>query len=144
MKKQLIICVDFDGTIVEHKFPEIGPEMPNAFKTLRKLQDAGHRLILWTCREDIRTGQKYLSDAVNYCEENGIKFESINFGLLSTDLELCFFSRKPHCDLFIDDRNLGGFPGWDVVDSHIFGGGNITWDLKALDQLHKLTKYKVI
>jgi hypothetical protein len=25
------IAIDFDGTIVEHRFPEIGPEVPGEF-----------------------------------------------------------------------------------------------------------------
>lgn len=43
----MIIAVDFDGTIVEHKYPEIGRELPFAIETLKKLQQERHRLILW-------------------------------------------------------------------------------------------------
>ncbi|HAW51174.1 MAG TPA: hydrolase, partial [Flavobacteriales bacterium] len=42
------IAVDFDGTIVEHAYPEIGKEMLFAFETLKALRDKGHKLILWT------------------------------------------------------------------------------------------------
>ena len=42
----MIIAVDFDGTIVEHRYPEIGREKPFAFDTLKMLQKEGHRLIL--------------------------------------------------------------------------------------------------
>ena len=45
----MIIAVDFDGTIVEHKYPEIGRELPFAIETLKKLQQERHRLILWKC-----------------------------------------------------------------------------------------------
>ena len=45
----MIIAVDFDGTIVEHKYPAIGKEIPFAFETLRKLQTEHHKLILWSC-----------------------------------------------------------------------------------------------
>ena len=45
----MIIAVDFDGTIVEHKYPEIGRELPFAIETLKKLQQERHRLILWSC-----------------------------------------------------------------------------------------------
>ena len=34
----MIIAVDFDGTIVEHKYPAIGKEIPFAIETLKKLQ----------------------------------------------------------------------------------------------------------
>ena len=45
------IAIDFDGTIVEHKYPAIGKEIPYAIETLKKLQADRHRLILWTARE---------------------------------------------------------------------------------------------
>lgn len=47
----MIIAVDFDGTIVEHKYPEIGRELPFAIETLKKLQQERHRLILWSVRK---------------------------------------------------------------------------------------------
>ena len=46
----MIIAVDFDGTIVEHRYPSIGRELPFATYTLKKLAGEGHRLILWTVR----------------------------------------------------------------------------------------------
>lgn len=55
----MIIAVDFDGTIVEHKYPAIGKEIPFAFETLRKLQTEHHKLILWSVREG-----KLLDEAV--------------------------------------------------------------------------------
>jgi len=103
------IAVDFDGTIVEHAYPEIGDEMLFAFDTLKALQEKGHRLILWTFRD----GQ-YLMDAVDYCKENGIEFFAVNQSFAEEEYDLSI-SRKIQCDLFIDDRNVGGFPGWSEV-----------------------------
>lgn len=37
-ENSLTIAVDFDGTIVEHKYPDIGNEMLFAFATLKALQ----------------------------------------------------------------------------------------------------------
>ena len=68
-----IIAVDFDGTIVEHAFPQIGKPIPFAIETLLKLQKEGYRLVLWT----VRTG-KLLNDAVQYCRERGLEFYAIN------------------------------------------------------------------
>ena len=65
----MIIAVDFDGTIVEHRYPEIGREKPFAFDTLKMLQKEGHRLILWTVRED-----KLLEEAVEFCRQHGVEF----------------------------------------------------------------------
>ena len=69
----LRIAVDFDGTIVEHKYPQIGKEMLFAFSTLKALQEKGYKLILWT----YRCG-KELDEAVEYCKKNGIEFYAIN------------------------------------------------------------------
>lgn len=65
----MIIAVDFDGTIVEHKYPEIGRELPFAIETLKKLQQERHRLILWSVREG-----KLLQEAVDFCRERGLEF----------------------------------------------------------------------
>ena len=105
----LIIAVDFDGTIVEDAYPKIGKPNIFAFETLKKLQDEGHRLILWT----YRCGNR-LEEAVKFCESNDIFFYAVNSSFpeenYSPDV-----SRKIHADLFIDDRNIGGFMGWGEI-----------------------------
>lgn len=105
----LTIAVDFDGTIVEHKYPAIGDEMLFAFDTLKALQKKGHRLILWTYRAG-----KTLDEAVEYCKKNGVTFYAVNRSYPEETLEEGI-SRKINADLFIDDRNAGGFPGWGDV-----------------------------
>src|SRR5690554_2407051 len=104
-----IIAVDFDGTIVEHKYPAIGKEMLFAFSTLRALQTKGHRMILWTYRK----GDK-LQEAVDFCKENGFEFYAVNENYPGVIKE-GDFSRKLAADICIDDRNVGGFLGWDVI-----------------------------
>lgn len=104
-----IIAVDFDGTIVEHAYPEIGKEMLFAFATLKQLQKKGHKLILWTFRAG-----KYLDDAVEYCKKNGIEFYAVNKNYPEEQLTPDI-SRKLNADIFIDDRNVGGFPGWSNI-----------------------------
>ncbi|OBQ55841.1 hydrolase [Tamlana sp. s12] len=106
---QLIIAVDFDGTIVEDAYPKIGKPMIFAFETLKKLQEDGHRLILWT----YRCGSK-LDDAVKFCEENGITFYAVNNSFPEEEYDNSV-SRKINADLFIDDRNVGGFLGWGEI-----------------------------
>ncbi|MCB4799631.1 hydrolase [Tamlana sp. 62-3] len=109
LNKQLIIAVDFDGTIVEDAYPKIGKPKIFAFETLKKLQSEGHRLILWTYRHGER-----LNEAVKFCEDNGIFFYAINNSFpeekFSNDA-----SRKINADVFIDDRNIGGFIGWGKI-----------------------------
>ncbi|GAA4963475.1 BT0820 family HAD-type phosphatase [Algibacter aquimarinus] len=105
----LIIAVDFDGTIVEDAYPKIGKPQIFAFETLTKLQNEGHRLILWTYRSGYR-----LDEAVKFCEENGIHFYAVNKSFPEEKFDESI-SRKIHADLFIDDRNIGGFIGWGEI-----------------------------
>lgn len=116
--KQLIIAVDFDGTIVEDKYPRIGKPRTFAFETLRMLQQKHHRLILWTYREGIR-----LQEAVDFCLENGIEFYAVNNSFPEEVFDPTRSSRKIHADLFIDDRNVGGFLGWGKIYQLIEGEG---------------------
>ena len=106
----MIIAVDFDGTIVEHKYPEIGRELPFAIETLKKLQQERHRLILWSVREG-----KLLQEAVDFCRERGLEFYAVNSNYAEETLESNHYSRKLKADLFIDDRNLGGLPDWGLI-----------------------------
>ena len=107
----MIIAVDFDGTIVEHRYPSIGKELPFAIETLRKLAEEGHRLILWTVRE----GQ-YLEDAVEFCRSRGLEFYAVNRDYPEEEQERNNrFTRKLKADLWIDDRNLGGLPDWGTI-----------------------------
>ena len=69
----MLIAVDFDGTIVEHKYPAIGKELPFAIETLKKLQSERHKLILWSVRE----GQ-LLDDAIAFCRDRGLEFYAVN------------------------------------------------------------------
>lgn len=104
-----VIAVDFDGTIVEHKYPKIGKEMPRAFHTIRALQQKGHRLVLWTYRQG-----KSLEDAVDYCKDHGVEFYAVNENYPG-ETRGNGYSRKLNADIFIDDRNIGGFLGWDKI-----------------------------
>ncbi len=111
-----IIAVDFDGTIVEDKYPSIGKPILFAFETLKRLQNDGHRLILWTYRYG-----KRLKEAVEYCRERGIEFYAVNSSYPEEDFSLDSMSRKINADIFIDDRNAGGFPGWGEVYQMVSG-----------------------
>ena len=107
----MIIAVDFDGTIVEHRYPSIGKELPFATETLKKLVEEGHRLILWTVREG-----HLLEDAVNFCRERGLEFYAVNRDYPEEEKgRNNHFSRKLKADLWIDDRNLGGLPDWGTI-----------------------------
>lgn len=107
----MVIAVDFDGTIVEHRYPAIGKELPFAIEVLKKLQEEQHKLILWSVREG-----KLLDDALNFCKERGLEFYAVNRDYPEESEEANrHFSRKLKADMFIDDRNLGGLPDWGTI-----------------------------
>ena len=107
----MTIAVDFDGTIVEHKYPAIGEERPFAIDTLKLLQKEQHKIILWSVREG-----KLLEEAVDWCRVHGLEFYAVNrdYPEETTDNNP-HFSRKVKADIFIDDRNLGGLPDWGTI-----------------------------
>ena len=106
----MVIAVDFDGTIVEHKYPEIGREIPFATDTLKLLTKDRHQLLLWTVRKG-----HLLEEAVEWCRERGVEFYAINKNFPEEKVEgdECF--RKLNPDIFIDDRNVGGLPDWGQI-----------------------------
>ena len=106
----MTIAVDFDGTIVEHRYPKIGEEIPFATETLKILAQERHKLILCTVREG-----ELLEEAIEWCRQRGVFFYSVNKDYPEEEKSHNGFSRKLKADLFIDDRNLGGLPDWGTI-----------------------------
>ena len=107
----MIIAIDFDGTIVEHRYPKIGDEIPFATDTLKMLIKDGHQLILWSVREG-----ELLQEAVDWCHARGVDFWAVNKDYPEEEKEKNnHFSRKIKADMFIDDRNFGGLPDWGTI-----------------------------
>lgn len=107
----MVIAVDFDGTIVENRYPKIGEELPFACETLKMLQKDQHHLILWTVRE----GQA-LMEAIEWCKKRGVVFYAVNKDYPEENgHESEHFSRKIKADIFIDDRQVGGLPDWGQI-----------------------------
>ena len=105
------IAIDFDGTIVTHKYPHIGEEKPFAIQTLRMLAEEGHRLVLWTVREG-----RMLDEAVEWCRQRGVEFYAVNKDYPEeTQQNNHRYSRKLKVDVFIDDKNIGGIPDWGTI-----------------------------
>ncbi|MFO7655726.1 MAG: hypothetical protein R6W78_01555 [Bacteroidales bacterium] len=125
------IAVDFDGTIVEHRYPQIGEEKLFAFETLKQLQKLGHLLLLWTFRHG-----KELEEAVEFCRKRGIEFYAINKSYPEEEFDPETTSRKLDAEVFIDDRNVGGFPGW----SEIWQMLNPDYADSNLDEMSSLTQ----
>lgn len=104
------IALDFDGTLVEHCYPEIGNIRVEIIEKLKKrieyLESKGYivKLLLWTCRTNLPY-RNYLDEAVEWCKENGIKIaeNGINnnpyFTFGHPELE-----RKIYADEYWDDK----------------------------------------
>lgn len=100
----MYICIDFDGTVVDHRFPEIGPPVPGALEWLGRFQEAGARLILFTMRSDGGRNGDVLTEAVTYLEENGIQLYGININPTQVHWTS---SPKAYGQLYIDDAAYG-------------------------------------
>jgi len=133
------IAVDFDGTIVEHKYPKIGKVNLFAFETLRELQKNGHKIILWTYRSGT-----YLDEALKFCKDNGIEFYAVNANY-PEEKYTTEISRKIDADVYIDDRNTGGFPGWSTIWNMLkLGDENLALSNQNLYRHSKSFKEKLL
>lgn len=107
----MIYAIDFDGTIVENKFPEIGEIKPEAKEFILKLQEHGDKWILYTMREG-----HYLDEALEFLCNLNLDPAAVNNNLL----EMCEFygnnPRKVYADVYIDDHNAGGLLFADSCD----------------------------
>lgn len=101
-----IVAIDFDGTIAEHAcFPKIGRAVPGAFEWMKKWQDAGASLILWTMRSDGRVNVgDVLQQAVDFCRENGIVFHGVNE---HPGQRTWTGSPKAYAHVYVDDLAFG-------------------------------------
>ena len=134
----MTIAVDFDGTIVEHRYPQIGEEIPFAIETLKMLIKDRHRLILWSVREG-----ELLDEAVEWCRQRGVEFYAVNRDYPEEEKEKNnHFSRKLKADLFIDDRNVGGLPDWGEIYRMVTE--NVTYKQIVRNALPKAIKRKNI
>jgi hydroxymethylpyrimidine pyrophosphatase-like HAD family hydrolase len=106
MDRKPIIAIDFDGTVVTHAYPKIGEPLPNAIIVLKRLSDAGAKLVLWTCREDEGT-KDYLTQAVKFLESHKIKIRSVNENHPDDEFRPeGSLKRKVFANMYIDDRNF--------------------------------------
>jgi hypothetical protein len=104
-----ILAIDFDNTIVENEFPEIGMIKPYAKEVINRLQEEGFFIIIWSCR-----GSYELTEMRAWLIRHDVKFDKINE---NAPFELVGFSPHPkiYADIYIDDRNLGGLPTWPEI-----------------------------
>lgn len=94
-----IYAVDFDGTLCENIWPNIGEPKSDVICMLKKLKKEGNKLILWTCREGV-----LLDEAVRWCGDKGLYFDAVNDNLEDHKDLFGGNSRKILADYYIDDK----------------------------------------
>ena len=100
------IAVDFDGTLCENSFPEIGEPKPLVIEYIKRQAAAGAHIILYTCREN-GTKRNLLDEALQFCAEQGIELYAINENpdnTFSEEYGTSFGGRKVFADIYIDDK----------------------------------------
>jgi hypothetical protein len=95
----MVIAIDFDGTVVDHRYPAVGLDLPNAVRVMKRIVANGHHVMLYT----MRSGAK-LEEAKTWYRYHGIPLYSVN-----TDPHQLEWTSSPkaHADMYIDDRGLG-------------------------------------
>jgi hypothetical protein len=112
----MVIAIDFDGTIVQNRYPNVGNLQPDARRCINQLHDDGHYIIIWTCR----TGERLL-EAINFLLDVDIKFNRVNRSEPSNEAKYGGHGRKVGADVYVDDRQVGGLPPWKDVYQAITG-----------------------
>jgi len=96
-----IVAVDFDGTLCENAYPEIGKPKHEVIETIKEYQGYGWKTILWTCRN-----YDALDQAVAWCAEHGLTFDAVNTNLQEVQDLFGGDTRKVFADVYIDDKNV--------------------------------------
>jgi hypothetical protein len=96
---KLTIAVDFDGTIVDHAYPNLGQPNLGAIEAMLEWQEKGAKLILWT----MRSGDE-LMEALKYTANHGIEFYGVNG---NPDQWVWTKSPKALADIYVDDAAFG-------------------------------------
>jgi len=106
-----VIATDFDGTLCEQAFPEIGKANTELIKCLIDCRNYGDKIILWTCRHD-----EALVQAVEWCRKNGLEFDAVNDNLPERIRQWENNGRKVSADIYIDDQSYGAGRFAECID----------------------------
>ena len=96
-----IVAVDFDGTLCENAFPNIGAPKMDVINAIKVYKSYGWKIILWTCRN-----KEHLTKAIAWCETHGLEFDAINENLPEVEEMFGGYTRKIFADVYIDDKNV--------------------------------------
>ena len=120
----MYIAIDFDGTCVDHRYPDVGEDAPLAVQTMKELVADGHLLILWTMRSG-----RFLSDANDWFKHRGIPL----FGSQRNPTQDSWtISPKCYAHVYIDDAALGA----PMIHPEGFTRPCINWGAVSRKLLH--------
>lgn len=100
-KKKLVLGIDFDGTIVEEGFLNIGKIKPKTVEFMRQAIEKGHLIIVWTARS-----HQFEEECRKFLDENNIPYHYINENPEDPYFTKGIQGRKIYCDYYIDDRAI--------------------------------------
>lgn len=117
-KIQPTLGVDFDGTICDFEYPNIGKPKEGVKEALTLLRAMGYRIVIWTCRTcsyhfDIFGGspdqptmeRKNVIEMVNYLKVHDIPYDEVDDGSRG----------KLHADYYIDDKAIAFQNNWEAI-----------------------------
>jgi hypothetical protein len=114
------IAVDFDGTICEFAYPDIGPPKPGVREALTRLRELGYEVIIYSCRtanwhpdiflkpgeQNCRAEHREVVHAMrDFLDEHNIPYDAIDYGNKG----------KPTADFYIDDKGVRYDNNWPEV-----------------------------
>ena len=99
----LHIAFDFDGTItMDNRYPEIGEIRPGIQECIKRLNDLGAYIIIYTCRDECTEIQlEAYNKMLSFLRKNDIYNFSVN-----KNIRCGFVSRKPFAHIYVDDASL--------------------------------------
>ena len=101
----MFILSHFQHPTAASHFPPCGTIKPNAKEVINELYDAGHEIIIWTCRCD-----EPAEMAKQFLDGHGIKYHKFNEHMDRLIEQYGNDTRKIWADIYIDDKQLGGLP----------------------------------
>lgn len=119
--RPLKIALDLDGTMIEKRWPELGPWFPGAITTLRELIDEGHYLYVYSARLSPNHPSGDPKEPALLIQQTHAVRELLDDAGLP-EIDIWFGEGKPFWHLLVDDRAMW-FPGrpgsWSKIASKI-------------------------
>lgn len=133
-KNTYYIVLDFDGTVVKHRYPTIGEDI-GAVPVLRKLVANGHHLLLNTMRSHDSEGVDTLQPAIDWFAERNIPLFGVNE---NPNQHVWTSSPKVYGNIYIDDAALGAPLKADKTPHPTLGAASpfIDWGMAAIHLFH--------